>query len=158
MRWILSVLCVCGALLGCGSNPGPSRPSVEAESAPPPPPPPVGEVEVTESPAPPGSQASPGRQAEVGVGRKGHGYGTGPVATPLAARWRAAERLVFNVQIPQAMNLFKATNGRAPGSHEEFMKEIINANRIDLPELPEGERYQYDPEAEQLMVIGKEGQ
>ena len=92
------------------------------------------------------------------MGRKGHGYGTGPIATPLAARWRAAERLVFEVQIPQAMNLYKATNGHAPKSHQEFMAQIIEFNRINLPELRPEERYQYDPETEQLMVVGAEKQ
>jgi hypothetical protein len=115
---------------------------------------------VAEQPAPVESETEQpvGRPAEVGVGRKGHDYGTGPVATPLATRWRAAERLVFSVQIPQAMNLFKATHDRAPRTHDEFMKEIIKANQISLPELRPGERYYYDPAAEQLMVVDAEGQ
>ncbi len=152
MRWTLAVTCVCGALLGCGGR-GPAAPAPEAEAPPPPPAPPTGlDVDGLQSadsePAPP-----PARPAEVGVGRKGHGYGTGPIAAPLAARWRAAERLVFDVQIPHAMNLFKATHGRAPDSHEEFVQEIIDFNRIDLPELPDGRQYRYDPDTEQLMVI-----
>lgn len=182
MRGILGVLCGCVILLGCGSNRGPSPQVSETAPAPlqapapppspPPPPPPSPQADVSaageqsapaevepEGPASVESESEParGRRAEVGVGRKGHGYGTGPVATPLATRWRAAERLIFNVQIPQAMNLFKATHGRAPASHDEFMKEIINANQIRLPELRHGERYYYDPAAEQLMVVDAEG-
>ena len=50
------------------------------------------------------------------------------------------------------MKLFKASEDRAPKSHEEFMEKIIKANNIHLPELPDGQRYQYDPKTEQLMV------
>ena len=30
--------------------------------------------------------------------------------------------------------------------------KIIKANNIHLPELPDGDRYMYDPKTEQLMV------
>ena len=50
------------------------------------------------------------------------------------------------------MQLYKASNGYLPKSHEIFWKEIIEANSIQLPELPEGERYAYDPEQGELMV------
>ncbi len=155
MRWIPAVLLACGLLLGCGNDTRPSVPSSGVGAAPPPPPVPVDASPADQSAIAEGETARP---AEVGVGRKGHGYGTGPIATPLAARWRAAERLIFDVQIPKAMSLFKATNDRAPASHDEFMKEIIDFNQIRLPELREGERYQYDPKAEQLMVIGTKEQ
>ncbi len=156
MRWMLAMPCVCGVLLGCGGDPASSPPARPAETAPPPQAPPVdagaaGEGAATAEGEP---EPLPARRAEVGVGKKGHGYGTGPIGTPLAVRWRAAERLVFDVQIPHAMNLFKATNGRAPASHEEFMKQIIDLNQIDLPELPAGQHFQYDPATEQLMVYG----
>ena len=86
------------------------------------------------------------------MGKKGHGYGKGVIATPAASLWAVRERMVFEVQIPEAMKLFKATEDRAPKSHEEFMEKIIKANNIHLPELPEGDRYRYDPKTEQLMV------
>ena len=53
---------------------------------------------------------------------------------------------------PPGDELFKATEGRTPKSHEEFMEKIIKANHIHLPTLPEGHRYVYDPKQEQLMV------
>lgn len=92
------------------------------------------------------------KPADVGVGKRGRDLGQGPVATPVAAYFAAKEQIAFRVEAPQAMNLYKATNGRAPRSHDEFMREIIQANNIRLPELPEGHRYVYDPEQEQLMV------
>jgi len=60
--------------------------------------------------------------------------------------------IAFRIEIPQAMKLFKATEDRAPKSHEEFMERIIKENHITLPLLPEGHRYRYDPKTEQLMV------
>jgi hypothetical protein len=50
------------------------------------------------------------------------------------------------------MQLYEATNGKKPTTHEEFMEQIIRANQIVLPELPAGQRYVYDPETGELMV------
>jgi len=91
-------------------------------------------------------------EAKVGVGKKGSGYGGGFVTTPVSVYFRAQERIIFENQVPHALNLYKATNGRAPQTHEEFMEKIIKANMISLPELPGGYRYLYDPQKEQLMV------
>jgi len=146
---------VLALLLGCGGAEEPAdapsggRPEVVPDVPGPPPMPPAnGDGETSGT----GSTAS-AKPAGVGVGRKGRGYGIGPIATPLKARWTAAERITFDALIPKAMNLYKATHGKLPASHDEFMTEIIQKNQIDLPELPEGERYQYDPEKEQLMVV-----
>jgi hypothetical protein len=122
------------------AQPQPSQQTQPAAVAPPAPtPPPEAEKKVE-------------KKAEVGVGKKGRGYGKGVVATPAASLFAVRERLVFEVQIPEAMKLFKATEDRAPKSHEEFMEKIIAANNIKLPELPDGDRYRYDPKTAQLMV------
>jgi hypothetical protein len=95
-------------------------------------------------------------KAQVGVGAQGKGYGTpdgGLITTPIAAYFGAREQIVFNIQIPDAMRTFQALNGRYPKSHEEFMKEIIQAGGIKLPELPEGAKYVYDPEKAELDVV-----
>jgi hypothetical protein len=120
------------------AQPAPSQPAPQpppAAANPPPATPPVTE-----------------KKAEVGVGKKGRGYGQGIVATPAASLFAVRERLVFEVQIPQAMQLFEATEGRPPKDHDEFMEKIIKANNIKLPELPEGDRYRYYPKEKQLMV------
>jgi hypothetical protein len=91
-------------------------------------------------------------KAAVGVGEKGRDYGIGPVTVPVAALFATKERVAFDIQIPKAMQLYKATNGHAPKTQDEFMKEIIEKEKIRLPELPERHRYVYDPEQEQLMV------
>lgn len=91
-------------------------------------------------------------EADVGVGRAGRSLGEGILMTPVKAFFTSREHVAFRIQIPQAMNYFQATYGRKPQSHEEFMREIIQANQIPLPELPPGHRYVYDPQRGELMV------
>jgi len=91
------------------------------------------------------------KKAEVGVGAKGR-YGGDFIQTPVSAYFTVRERIAFDIQIPDAMNKFKALEDRAPKDHEEFMEKIIKANAIQLPQLPQGERYVYDPKTAQLMV------
>ena len=63
------------------------------------------------------------------------------------------EKIAFEIQIPQAMNLYMAEKGRAPRNHDEFMRDIIEFNRIPLPKLPEGMLYRYLPDKAELWVI-----
>lgn len=93
-------------------------------------------------------------KAEKGVGIKGRSLDEhqGMLVTPAKAYFSVRERVVFEIQIPDAVKLFKATNGNSPKSHEDFMAQIIDANQIHLPELAAGQRYVYDPEKEELMV------
>ena len=81
---------------------------------------------------PPGAQetgakppATVQEKAGVGSGEKGRGYGGGLVTTPVAAYFAVQERLVFDIQIPHAMKLYKATEGHAPKTHDEFMRSIV---------------------------------
>ena len=62
------------------------------------------------------------------------------------------ENAAYNILVKHALQLYKATNGKVPQSHDEFMREIIEKQQIELPELPAGHRYVFDPEQEQLMV------
>ncbi len=93
-------------------------------------------------------------KAEKGVGVKGRSLDQheGLLVTPAKAYFSVRERAVFEIQIPGALKLFKATNGSGPKSHEDFMAQIIDANQIQLPELPAGQKYVYDVETEELMV------
>lgn len=88
------------------------------------------------------------------VGKRAQNYKgeTGLVVTPIRALMRTEEKVIFEIQIPHAMQLYKALQGNAPRTEEEFMQHIIGANKIHLPELPAGHKYEYDPEGEQLMV------
>ncbi len=90
-------------------------------------------------------------KAAVGMGEKGRGYGGGIVTMPLRTIWNAREMLVLD-QIKEAMKLYKASEGHAPKTKEEFMDKIIKANNLKLPTLPEGHSYVYDPNTEELLV------
>ncbi|MDR2706360.1 MAG: hypothetical protein LBC02_11335, partial [Planctomycetaceae bacterium] len=98
-------------------------------------------------------------KADVGAGKKGH-YGqtggeqaTDIITVPIATKFRAKEMTAYRIQVPQALQLYKAMNdNKGPETHEAFMKDIIKANNIPLPELPEGQEYIYDPATEQLMI------
>lgn len=59
----------------------------------------------------------------------------------------------------QGVASFRATNGRKPKDHNEFMKQVITAMDIPLPKKEENEEYFYDPKGEtdgdfgQLYVV-----
>lgn len=93
-------------------------------------------------------------KAERGVGAKGRSLDehSGVIVTAAKAFFSVRERAVFDIQIPQAVQLYKATHGRGPQSHDDFMTQIVEANQIQLPELHGDHRYVYDPQTEQLMV------
>jgi CRISPR-associated Cas5-like protein len=165
-------------LVGCGGEPDSS--TGERKSYPLPPPPgvggmsPAGAPEATgsdtaapdpESEAPandePASAPAPAEEeavervkADVGAAKKGRSLDEyeGVVVTPAKSLFAVQERMVFQVQIPKAMQTYEAINGGKPKSHEEYMTKIIEENLIKLPELPTGQRYAYDPEQGELMV------
>lgn len=97
------------------------------------------------------------QKATVGVGKKGQSLedneGVGKIFSgPVSALLRVEQKAVFDIKIPHALNLYKALEGKAPQSHEEFMTKIVEANRIKLPELPEGAVYRFNTEKEELWV------
>ncbi|MBM3998270.1 MAG: hypothetical protein FJ297_01800 [Planctomycetes bacterium] len=112
--------------------------------------------------APPVSSPPPSAtervKADVGVGAKGRSldkYDKGVqrmIAQPAKSLFAARERITFNIALPHALQLFEALNGYAPRSHEEFMRDVVEANNIQLPELRPGHRYLYDPKTKELFV------
>lgn len=180
MRWL--VCCVIGGavlIAGCAEQPAPAEPHQKPgkwKFPPKPPDPPPPPEKGPEPPYPPGGTmqlksdpvGGPARvdettrvKAEVGVGAKGRRLEDPKlvkmIVTPAVAYFRTQERIVFEVTLPHALQLFEATNGRKPKTHEEFMEQIIQANQINLPELPPGHRYVYDPQTGELMVEKPEG-
>lgn len=102
---------------------------------------------------------SPGiaQKAGVGVGIRGDSLrneeGIGEmIAAPAVALFNTKERVVFEIQIPQALQLFQALEGRLPKSHDEFMSKIVKANSIQLPELKPGMKYNFRPDVGELWV------
>jgi hypothetical protein len=137
--------------LSGGSNPAPAASPAPA----------AGTAPANTAPASPPAQtpaaAAPSTEqvkAQAGVGLKGKSLEphSGVVVEPLKQFIRFEQKAVFDIQIPSAMNLFQATEGRKPNSHDEFMSRIITANNIALPRLPAGHRYLYSPEKGELMV------
>ena len=83
-------------------------------------------------------------QAFDGTGSMGNG---GAMRAPVVgAYFGIQQRLAFD-QAQRGLNDFKTLNGDYPRTHEQYWKEVIEANLISLPELPEGEEYYYDYEA-----------
>jgi len=143
-----------------GAEGGAAVPGDETSTAsppPPPPPPPPPTAASGESPSPDGQQ--PADQTEPagpppntvatpampGVGAKGRDYGSGPIATPIATMFQTGQRIKF-LQVAHTLNNYKGLHGHFPKSHEEFMKEIIERNGLELPVLPRGHEYFYDAE------------
>jgi len=129
-------------LAGCSGSepPRPTPPAVVYEPTPPPPPPTV--------PKPPEMVQ---KKAEVGVGDKGRGYGQGIVATPVAAYFSTRERIAFDIQIPEALKLFKAAEDRAPKRTKSSWRRSSRPTTSTCDAAP-SHRYVYDPKQEQLMV------
>ncbi len=124
----------CLTFIGCEPMPNPST-SAEPATAP----------------------AMESMKAQVGSGAKGRSLdnevGVGKmISAPVSAFFAVKERVAFDIQIPQALGLFRASEGRFPKSHEEFMEKIVKANQIKLPELPAGMVYRFNTELGELWV------
>ncbi len=83
--------------------------------------------------------------AEVGFGAKGHYDSNNYIAVAVSSQFRVQEQLTL-LTIKRAMQSYKALHDRYPETQEEFFDEIIKENGISLPQLPEGEKFLYDPE------------
>ena len=153
MQRLATFLLILGVFLcGCEEVPtastSSSGPSANRSSAPPPPPPSGADDESEPAVEDDGYERE---VAAAGVGKKGRNYGGGVITEPVKQYFQASQRINF-LNMKRAMDLFKASNGKLPQSHEEFMDKIIKANEIELPELPDGQRYIYDPKLGELMV------
>ncbi|GHT23548.1 hypothetical protein FACS189419_07650 [Planctomycetales bacterium] len=93
-------------------------------------------------------------KADVGAGKKGH-YGSAGgekvsdiITVPLEAHFRTQERIRFQ-KIDHDLTHYRAMHdGKGPKTQEEFENEILKPARIDLPPLPEGQTYKWDPDAD----------
>jgi hypothetical protein len=63
---------------------------------------------------------------------------------------------VLDIQIPQAIQLFKASEGRVPKNHAEFVAKVLEPNMLKLPELIDGMVYQFNPIKEELWAYPKD--
>lgn len=97
------------------------------------------------------------QEALAGVGKQGQSLRNQSdtqkiLSGPLSAYLHVKQLAELEIKIPHALNLFQATHGRFPKSHEEFMKEIVEFNQIKLPELPAGAVYRFNTQEGKLWV------
>ncbi len=135
--------------VGCGDagSPGPAvpPPAATAGSGPPAPLPPA----VTPPPAAPVQEKASEDLTKKGIAAKE--IGKGILATPTSTYLRIQDRAIF-LNLEHAMNLYKGEHGELPKTHEAFMRDIVEANNIKLPELPDDSKYVYLPDQGELMV------
>lgn len=130
---LLSVWLLATTLAGCGSvEPLPSSATAEDEATPPP----VEEEEKTVA-------------AIDDKKRKGEATS---LAGPIINARRSAEVFTESQPIIQAIQFFHAENGRYPKSHEEFMKKVVEYNKMRLPKVDEGYELIYHPEYHKVYI------
>ncbi len=79
-------------------------------------------------------------------------HATDPITSGTSAYGPMLER-ISKTHIEHAVRLFEGENGRYPKDYDEFMEKIIKANKIELPVLPGGKKYQYDEANHALVVV-----
>ena len=148
----------CLLLAGCDEPPPAATGSSSSSTSSAPPPPPPGATDVDGANVADHTVESSSNEVEyerevaaTGVGKKGRNYGGGIISEPIRQRFRMEQKINFQ-NVKRAMDLYRAEHGFFPKTEEEFMKRIIKANDIALPELPDGERYVYEPKTGELMV------
>lgn len=102
----------------------------------------------THQPAAPGTVREQAAATLTGKGQ----YGGDLITTPVSTYFAVTDQVVFQYQLPKAMELYEAANQRKPKNYEEFQREIVTKNGIQLPELPPTHRYLYDPDTGKLLI------
>jgi hypothetical protein len=85
------------------------------------------------------------------TGVQGQGYGGGLITEPVHEFFSMRNLITWD-QIKHDMDIWQAIHNRYPKDAKEFQKEILDEAQIELPELPRGNRYVYDPKTGELMV------
>ncbi|MDD3468700.1 MAG: hypothetical protein PHE53_01820 [Thermoguttaceae bacterium] len=93
------------------------------------------------------------RRATGNVTGTGQELGNNPISLSIKTYFTGREKITFDIQIPDAMRLYKAVNEYPPRTAQEYYNQIIVANQIPLPGLPPNDRYQYDPTTGELNVV-----
>ena len=121
------------AAAACGCKP---PPPVQAKAAPPPAPVQMERV-----------------KAGVGVGKKGRSLDgeRGLIVTPVKSYFAAKEKIAYEIQFLGQYRLYRATND-PPRDFEDLRVKVLEPYLIKLPELPEGHKYVWDRENEELQV------
>lgn len=89
---------------------------------------------------------------KIGQSAKKHKTGIGAILTAPTKGFQAADGLIFAVCRKQIRE-YPLVHGHKLKSHEEFMKEVVQASNIKLPKLPRGQMYEFDPKEQDLFVV-----
>lgn len=91
--------------------------------------------------------------AKAGVGKQGRGYGGGIITEPIRQYFLGKQRIDLEIQIPNQMKTYKALNNdKYPADVQAYVREILEPLGVQLPELPVGEVYVYNPKNGELLV------
>jgi len=106
-------------------------------------------------PAQPGSEPGTERvKAQAGVGAKGRSldaYQGGLLVTPAKAYFAAKERIAFEQAFYGQYRLYRATED-PPKDFADLKTKVLDPYQIKLPQLPQGHKYVWDAEKEELQV------
>ncbi|MEX2026616.1 MAG: hypothetical protein WEH44_04935 [Pirellulaceae bacterium] len=114
-----------------------------------PPPPPVAKA----PPPPPQPVVMEQVKAEKGVGIKGRSLDgeSGIIVTPVKALFGAKEEIAF-IQFLSQYRIYNALNDDIPKDFDDLTAKVIDPYMIKLPLLPEGHKYIWNAETQELMV------
>jgi hypothetical protein len=85
------------------------------------------------------------------MGVQGQGYGGGIITEPVHQYFGMRQQITWD-QIKHDGDIWQALHNRWPKDAKEFKKEILDPAGIELPELPKGRHYVYDPKTGELLV------
>ncbi len=120
-------------------QPQPNQPAAQSQ--------PAGQAQPAQGPS--GQEEMMTLGANTGV--QGQGYGGGLITEPVHEFFSMRNLITWD-QIKHDMDIWQAIHNRWPKNAQEFQKEILEPANIELPELPPGNRYVYDPKTGELMV------
>jgi hypothetical protein len=113
-------------------------------------------------PAAPPGQPSPSDpntervKAQAGVGIKGRSLDPyqGVVVTPVKAYFAGKERAFFDIEFPGNYRLWRVDQPSAPKDFDDLKAKFLDPLGLTghLPKLPQGHKYVWDAEKEELQV------
>jgi len=81
-----------------------------------------------------------------------HAQATDPVLAPLQLAKPTITKIdLLNLQ--HTLDIYNATEGHYPQSHEEFMTKVVKAYDVRLAVLPPGWQYAYDVENHTVRIV-----
>lgn len=95
-------------------------------------------------------------KAGKGVGAKGRSLDEyeGPVVTPAKAYFAAKERIFFEIEFKANYDRWRVLEDSTPQNFDELKSRFLDPLGLtkNLPALPEGHKYVWDPATEMLLV------